>query len=103
MSITPQVTAVVQPIRRRRRRRSVEIAAARDAWRSSTIAAGLRCDRCGDAACVIVDERRFCSDCFLVNSVRTVGDAAYPNGTGIPPGQTDVAADQAPIEWKHGN
>jgi hypothetical protein len=68
MSIAPQEIAVVQPIRRRRRRTSVEIKMARDAWRTRTIAAGLRCDRCGDAACVIVDERRFCGDCYLVHS-----------------------------------
>ncbi len=68
MSIAPEVTAIVPPIRRRRRRRSVEIAAARDAWRSITIAAGLRCERCSDAACVIIGERRFCGDCYLVES-----------------------------------
>jgi hypothetical protein len=68
MSIAPQELAVVQPIRRRRRRTSVEIAVARDAWRTRTIAAGLSCNRCGDAACVIVDERRFCGDCYLVHS-----------------------------------
>ncbi len=59
---------VNRPIRRRRPRRSVEIAAVRDAWRTSTIAAGLRCDRCGDAACVLVDEHRFCGDCYLATS-----------------------------------
>lgn len=72
MSIALEEAIVNRTVRRRRPRRSVEIAAARAEWKSSTLAAGLRCDRCGDAACVFVEERRFCGDCYLVTTVQTV-------------------------------
>ncbi len=73
MSVTTiHEEAVAQPIRRRRRNIAAELAAARSAWRSQTLAAGLRCDRCGDAASVFLDDRGHCSDCFLLYSLHNV-------------------------------
>ncbi len=69
MSIQPHEPMAAQPVRRRRRNFAAELAAARSAWRTQTLAAGLRCDRCSDATTVVVDDHNFCSECFLVFSI----------------------------------